>query len=321
MSWNDIRRSALDAVGETPMVSLHRMFDPSEGEVLAKLELQNPCGSKKDRVARQVLSDAVMEGLLKPHQTVVDASGGYTAVGMAMACAVRGHPFVAVTPRTSPESLIQAVRAFGGELAFFETDTSSGQRTEEYEANSREILEVVLTGRGAFHADPFSSVANFRAHRVGTGMEILRQTGGEFDVFCDFVGSAGTLAGCSAAFKEELNGIACYAVEPEGASVLAGEEVSASRHGILGGGFARPDLGLLQYASIDGYVSVTQEEAEKEVRRLARREGILGGWSTGATLAGARKLLKDKCAGQRLVVVLPDSGGMELSLAPWAEAA
>lgn len=319
MRHDDEYRNVLRAVGETPLVELGRVFEESEGRVLAKLEFANPAGSKEDRVARQILLDARRKGSLAPHQTVVVLSGGNTAIGLAMCCAVLGHPFVAVLPRSTPPERITAIQAYGGEVVFFEpVEGSAPGRVTRFDLEvAEEEVQRIVRERGAYPADRFHDLAAFRAHRLGTGPEIVRQTGGRFDAFCDFVGSGGTLAGCAAAFKEHRADIRCYAVEPAGAAVLAGREPERDGHGILGGGYLRTDLTLLDRTRIDGFIEVTEEEAELEARRLALQEGILAGWSAGANLAAARKLLAGPRHGETVVVVLADSGFRYLSTTPW----
>lgn len=323
MSQHRIHRHCLDAIGDTPLVELGRIFDESEGRVLAKLEFTNPGGSKMDRVGRQMLLDARREGSLAPHQTVVELSGGNTAIGLAMCCAVMGHPFVAVLPSTTPSDRVAAIEAYGGQVVLFETPpgcTFDRITAGEFDV-ARSTVERIIRERGAYRADPSRSLANFRAHRLGTAQEILRQTRGKFNAFCDFVGSGGTFSGCAAAFKEHRADIRCYVVEPEGAAVLSGREAQRSSHGILGGGYLRQDLELLDGERIDGYLEVSEDEAELEVRRLALQEGLLVGWSSGANVAAARKLLAGPRHGETLVVVLADSGMRYLSTSLWGGAA
>jgi cysteine synthase len=320
MGRDQIYRSTLDAVGETPLVQLSKMFDEGEGRVLAKLENTNPTGSKKDRVARQILMDARKDGRLAPHQTVVELTDGNTAIGLAMASAVLGHPFVAVMPDDVPEDRVVAIEAFGGRVVGFEASREPGQVSQDDFQLAEDTIARIVREQGAFRADPFRSLANFRAHRLGTGPEIVRQSGGKIDAFCDFVGSGGTLAGCTAAFKEHRMDIRCYAVEPEGAAVLAGQEVTRDSHSIQGGGYQRTDLTLLDRDRIDGYVQVSDEQAELETRRLALQEGILAGWSSGANVAAARQLLAGPRHGETIVIVIADSGMRYLSSPLWGGA-
>ena len=137
------------------------------------------------------------------------------------------------------------------------------------------------------------------------------------DAFCDFAGTGGSLAGCAAAFKEYDSSIVCYLVEPEGAAVLAGEPVMDPNHRIQGGGYSMPHLPLLSREHVDGFVKVTDEDAIQTARRLAKEEGTFAGFSAGANVAAALKLLKGECKGKTMVVLLNDSGLKYLSTDLW----
>jgi cysteine synthase A len=171
--------------------------------------------------------------------------------------------------------------------------------------------------RKAFRADQFHLAGNFRAHYLHTGPEILRQSGGNIDAFCDFVGTGGSFAGCAAAFKEFNPSIRCYIVEPDGAAVLAGEPAADPNHRIQGGGYAMADLPLLRPEHIDGYLKVTDSEAVQMARRLAREEGLFAGFSSGANVAAACALLQTSLCGKTIVVLLCDSGLKYLSTDLW----
>jgi cysteine synthase A len=307
--------SVLEAVGDTPLVELTRVFDEAEGRVLAKLEFLNPTLSRADRVARQIIEDAQAEKRLAPFQTVVEATSGNTGAGLAMACAVLRHPFIAVMSTGSSPERAAMIRAYGAEVILVEQ--APGGRPGEVSGADRALVEAraaeIVHLNGAFLADQFKNVSSFRAHRLYTGPEILRQTAGRLDAFCDFVGSGGTLAGCAAAFKEFDARILCYAVEPSGAAVLAGRGLDEPRHGIEGGGYGRADLPLLDRDRIDGYLAVSAEEARAEATRLAAREGLFVGLSSGANVAAARQLLRGPLYGKTIVVVLADTGMKSLS--------
>ncbi len=321
MRGDGLCSSALDAIGETPLVELGRLFHESEGRVLAKLENLNPSGSRKDRVARQILLDARHDNRLSPHQTVVEMTNGDTGSGLALCCAVLQHPFVAVMSRGNPPERAAMMRAFGAEILL--VDQAQGGEPGQVTSADLELVdrvtEQVVLERGAFRADQLHSLANFRAHRLGTGPEILRQSAGRIDAFCDFVGSGGTFAGCAAAFKEYRADLRCYVVEPVGAAVLAGQIVMDPSHSIQGGGYVIPDLELIDPDRIDGYVQVTDEEARQATRDLALKEGLFAGYSSGANLAAARKLLGGPCCGETLVIVIADTGLKYLSTDLWAE--
>lgn len=177
----------------------------------------------------------------------------------------------------------------------------------------------IAVERGAFRADQFCLQGNFRAHFRGTGPEFIRQSGGRIDAFCDFAGTGGTFAGCAAAFKTFDPAIRCYVVEPEGAAILAGEPVSYPNHRIQSGGYAMADLPLLNPAHVDGYLKVSDVEAIETARRLAREEGIFAGFSSGANVAAALRVLHTDCRGGTVAVVMCDSGLKYLSTDLWEQ--
>ncbi len=186
----------------------------------------------------------------------------------------------------------------------------------DLELVEREAQKIVAE-RQAFRADQFHLESNLRAHYLHTGPEILRQTGGKIDAFCDFAGTGGSFAGCAAAFKEYHPAIQCYLVEPTGAAVLAGERITNPNHRIQGGGYAMQDLPLIRVEQVDGYLQVSDEEAILTARRLAREEGIFAGFSSGANAAAALKLLPQLPSNATIVIMMCDSGLKYLSTDLW----
>jgi cysteine synthase A len=189
----------------------------------------------------------------------------------------------------------------------------SGGDLELVEKEAQRIVQE----RGAFRADQFNLEGNFRAHYLHTGPEIIRQSDGKIDAFCDFAGTAGSFAGCAAAFKEFNPEIKCYLVEPEGAAVLAGKPLTKPNHPIQGGGYAIPDLKFVRKEYVDGYIQVGDDEAIAAARRLAKTEGIFAGFSSGANLAAAIHLLKGELPGKTVVILMNDSGLKYLSTELW----
>lgn len=313
--------SAIEAIGETPLVDLARVTRGRPGRVLAKLEFLNPGFSKKDRIARQMVEEAEADGRLAPGQTVVELTSGNTGTGLAIVCAVRGHPFVAVMSRGNSVERARMMAALGAEVVLVDQQPGSdpgqvsGGDLERVEQEARRIAAE----RKAFRADQFNLEANARAHALHTAQEVLRQTGGAFEAFCDFVGTGGSLAGCAATFKDHDPAIRCYAVEPAGAAILAGHPVTAPNHRIQGGGYSMAELPLLRRGLIDGYLRVSDEQAIAAARRLAREEGLFAGFSSGANLAAALQLLEGQHRGQTVVVLLNDSGLKYLSTDLWPE--
>ena len=311
--------SVLGAIGNTPLVELSRITRGLEGRILAKLEYLNPGFSKKDRIALQMIEEAEVDGILKPGQTVVELTSGNTGTGLSIVCAVKGYPFVAVMSRGNSTERARMMKAFGAEVILVDQlpESKPGQVSGGDLALVEEAAQRVTKERTAFRADQFHLKSSPRAHYLHTVPEILQQTNGKVDVFCDFVGSGSTVGGCFAAFKEYDPNIQCYIVEPAGAAILAGKPVTNPDHRIQGGGYSMPDLPLIDGDLTDGYLEVTDEEALDVTRRLAREEGIFAGFSSGANVAAAMHLLKTICKGKTIAVLLGDSGLKYLSTDLW----
>jgi cysteine synthase A len=290
-----------------------------DGVILAKLDHVNPGFSKKDRIARQIIEDAEAQRLLGPGQTVVELTSGNTGTGLAIVCGIKGYPFVAVMSKGNSPERARMMSALGAEVVLVDQLPCSkpGQVSGEDLQRVEEETQRIVARRHAFRADQFRLVGNVRAHYLHTGPEILRQSGGAIQAFCDFVGTGGTFAGCAAALKEYDPSIRCYVVEPEGAAVLAGDSLTQPGHRIQGGGYAMRDLPLLRREHIDGFVKVPDTDAIEWARRLAREEGIFAGFSSGANVAAAVHLLRDSCRGKTIAILICDSGLKYLSTDLW----
>ncbi|HVU23034.1 MAG TPA: cysteine synthase family protein [Opitutus sp.] len=314
-----ILRSVADAIGDTPLVELARLTRGLDGRILAKLEYLNPGSSKKDRIARQIIADAEADGSLRPGQPVVELTSGNTGTGLAIVCGVKGYRFIAVMSKGNSVERARMMAALGAEVVL--VDQAPGSQRGQVSGADLDLVEAraqeIVRERGAFRADQFNARGNVRAHQLHTGPEILRQSGGAIDAFCDFVGSGGSFAGCAAAFKAHDPAVRCFVIEPAGAAVLAGEPLTRPGHRIQGGGYARTQLPLLDRAHVDGYLTVTDEEATATARRLAREEGIFASYSSGANVAAALRLLRGKFRGKTVVVLICDSGLKYLSTELW----
>lgn len=311
--------SVVEAIGWTPLVELSRITRGLKGRILAKLEFLNPGFSKKDRIARQIIQDAEAKGLLRPGQVVVELTSGNTGTGLAIVCGIKGYRFVAVMSKGNSLERARMMQALGAEVLL--VDQLPGSTPGQVSGGDLELVEErvqqVVQERDAFRADQFRRVANFRAHHLHTGPEILHQSHGEIGAFCDFVGSGGTFAGCAAAFKEHNPTIACYVVEPKGAAVLAGKVVEQANHRIQGGGYAMADLKFIKPEYVDGYLEVSDTQAMEMARRLATEEGVFAGFSSGANVAAALQLLHGPCRGKTVALTINDSGLKYLSTDLW----
>ena len=208
--------------------------------------------------------------------------------------------------------------ALGAEVVL--VDQAPGSQPGQVSGDDLALVEdrarQITRERAAFRADQFQLSGNSRAHYRHTAPEIMRQSGG-IDAFCDFVGSGGSFAGCARYFKECDPNIQCYVVEPLGAAAIAAEAVTRPNHKIQGGGYAMNDLPLIESALIDDCLQVSDDDALEMTRRLAREEGLFAGFSSGANLAAALQLLTTNHRGDRIAILLPDSGLKYLSTDLW----
>ncbi|MDH3668324.1 MAG: cysteine synthase family protein [Paracoccaceae bacterium] len=313
--------SVTEAMAATPLVALDRLTAGVDGRILAKLDYLLPGFSKKDRAALRIIENAERAGELAPGQTVVELTSGNMGTGLAIVCGVKGYPFVAVMSRGNSAERARMMRALGAEVVLVDQAPVSrpGEVSGADLALVEEAAQRITAERGAFRADQFQRPGNPEAHRDGTGPEIWLQSGGQIDAFCDFVGSAGTLAGCAAFFRTSAPQVKCYAVEPEGAEALAGCEMTRPDHPIQGGGYSMAQLDHLEDVALDGYLKVSGAQARDAARRLAREEGIFAGYSAGANLAAALQLLAGPHRGGTVAVIICDSGLKYLSTDLWTE--
>ncbi len=313
--------SILDAIGQTPLVELRRIPGDDEGRILVKLEYLNPGFSKKDRLALQMIEDAEAAGELRPSQTVVELTSGNTGTGLAIVCRAKGYPFVTVMSKGNSMERARMMKALGAEVVL--VDQAPGSRPGQVSGADlnevRRVTERIAAERKAFRADQFRLRGNFRGYYLHTAPEILQQSPYPIDVFCDFVGTGGSFAGCAAAFKKANPDVRCYIVEPEGAAILAGQPVTRPGHPIQGGGYSIANLEMINPAHVDGYLQVGHAEAIQATRDLASLEGIFAGFSTGANLAAALQLLQGPARGKTAVILANDSGLKYLTTELWKE--
>lgn len=311
--------SILDAMQDTPLVDLSRITARLglEGRLLAKCDYLLPGFSKKDRAAGAILEAARADGTLSAGQTVIELTSGNMGTGLAIACAVLGHPFVAVMSEGNSMERARMMRALGAEVILVPQAPGSvpGEVSGADLARVDEETQRLTRERAAFRADQFRHPGNPSAHERGTGPEVWAQSGRSLTAFVDFAGSGGTIAG--AARYLAPFGVRAYAVEPEGAEALSGGDMSRPGHPIQGGGYMMPDLTHLEGAPLAGVLTVTGEEARQHARLLAVAEGIFGGFSAGANLAAAVSLLRGKERGGTVGFVVCDSGLKYLSTDLW----
>ena len=299
-----IAETILDLIGETPMVRLRRVVPPGAAEVVAKLEAFNPGGSVKDRIAAAMVEDAERRGVLKPGATIIEPTSGNTGVGLAMVAAVKGYRLVLTLPDGMSLERTNLLQRYGAQVVI--TPAADGMAGAV--AKARELVEKTP---GAFMPHQFSNPANPRTHRQTTAKEILAATDGTLQAFVAGVGTGGTLTGVGKFLKKKDPAIRIIAVEPAGSPVLSGGPPGQHLIQGIGAGFV-PEV--LSRELIDEIVQVPDADAFQMSRRLAREEGILAGISSGAAAWAAVRVAQQLGAGQRVVVILPDTGERYLSL-------
>ena len=297
-----IHDSILGTIGNTPVVRINHIA-PDHVTMYVKVEAFNPMGSVKDRLAYAIIHDAEQRGTLKPGQTVVEATSGNTGIALAMVCAARGYPFVAVMAESFSIERRKLMRMLGARVVI----TPAAERGSGMVRKAEELAAK----HGWFLARQFENPANPDYHRQTTGPEILRDFAGErLDVWVTGWGTGGTLTGAGQVLKAARPELRIVAAEPAVASLLDGKEWNP--HKIQGW---TPDFipDVLNREIYDELVTVTDDEARDAARELASREGIFCGVSAGGTFAAARRVAEGSPEGTVLLVMLPDTGERYLS--------
>lgn len=294
-----IYNSITELVGNTPMLKLGYI---NNANVYAKLEYLNPAGSIKDRVALYMINDAIKNNLINENSTIIEPTSGNTGIGLCAIAAKMGLKSIIVMPDTMSIERINLMKAYGAEVIL--TDGKLGMSGAIKKAN-----ELASQIEGSFIPNQFNNKSNPKAHYETTGKEIYNDLDGKVDVLVCGVGTGGTITGIGTYLKEKNPNIKIYAVEPKGSNVLSGGKAGA--HGLqgIGAGFIPTILDVNLY---DDVITITEDEAYKESRLFAKKEGILVGISSGAALAAVKKI-KDNHKNENIVVILPDTGDRYLS--------
>ncbi len=302
-AWPGVVESVLDTIGGTPVVRLRRLPGPDDAFVLAKLEARNPGGSVKDRIALSMVLDAERRGLLKPGDTIVEATSGNTGIGLCVVAAARGYRLVLTMPEDMSLERRRLFRWLGAELVL--TPAIEGMSGAVYAA------EELAREKGYFLPRQFENPANPEAHRETTAREILAATGGRLDAFVAGVGTGGTLTGVGEVLRRELPGVRIVAVEPARSAVLSGKRPGFTRIQGLGAGFVPGVLNRDVYHEV---VAVSDQDAIETARRLARQEGILCGFSSGAACWAALQVARRLGPGKTVLAIFPDTGERYVSM-------
>ena len=301
-----IYNSVLDLVGGTPIMELHnymKNFDIN-GRILAKLEYFNPAGSAKDRVAKQMITDAEASGKLKKGSTIIEPTSGNTGIGLASAAASLGYKCVLVMPDSMSVERINLLKAYGAEVVL--SEGAKGMAGAVAKAD-----ELAKNIPGSFIAGQFENPSNPKAHYLTTGPEIWADTDGKVDIFVATVGTGGTLTGTAKYLKEKNPDIKIIAVEPASSPLLSAGKAGPHKIQGIGANFVPEILDTDLY---DEVLTVTDDDAYKAANAIAKLEGILVGISSGAAVSAAAQIGKrPENAGKNIVTVLPDSGDRYMS--------
>ena len=294
-----------ELVGRTPMLRFGRLGEDLGADVIGKLEAYNPAGSVKDRIGVAMIEAAEAEGRIEPGRTtVVESTSGNTGIALAFVCAAKGYRLVVTMPEGMTRERAALLRLYGAEVVMVQSMGGMHEAVDEAD-------RIARTTRDSFVPQQFKNPANPEMHRRTTAEEIWSDLDGDVDVFVAGAGTGGTITGVGEVLKDRKPGVHVVAVEPAGSPVLSGGKPGPHRIDGIGPGFV-PDI--LNRDVIDEIVSVTDEHAIETARALASREGVSAGISAGAATWAALELAgRREWPGNRIVVVLPDSGERYIS--------
>ncbi len=302
----NIKKNLTELVGHTPLLEVSRI-ESEEGlkaRLIVKLELFNPGGSVKDRVALAMITDAERKGLLKPGATIIEPTSGNTGIGLAWVSTIKGYHLILTMPETMSVERRKLLSAYGAEIVL--TPGAEGMKGAIAKAN-----DLNASIEGSVILQQFDNPANPAAHVGTTGEEIWQDTDGGVDIFVAGVGTGGTVSGVAEALKAHKASVKAYAVEPDSSPVLSGGQSGPHKIQGIGAGFVPKNY---HAEVVDGVIRVTNEDAFAGSRLLAKHEGVLVGISSGAAFHAALELArKPENGGKTIVALLPDTGERYLS--------
>ena len=301
-----VKNSFLDLVGNTPLVRVNNLIkkDELKADVLAKLEYFNPAGSVKDRIAKEMIQDALEKGLINENTTLIEPTSGNTGIGLSAVATALNLKIIITMPETMSVERRNLMKAYGAELVL--TPGSEGMKGAI--AKAKELASQI---ENSFIPGQFENPANPTAHYKTTGPEIYEQTEGKVDIFVAGVGTGGTISGIGKYLKEKNPEVKVVAVEPASSPVLSTGKGGAHKIQGIGAGFVPETLDTKIY---DEIITVENEDAFATGKEMAKTEGILVGISSGAALYAVKELAKrEENAVKTIVVLLPDGGDRYLS--------
>ncbi len=300
-----IYNSVTELVGHTPLLRLGRLATHLRlnAEILAKCEMYNPLFSIKDRVALAMVEAEEKKGISQD-TVFVEATSGNTGIGLAAVCAARGYKLIIVMPENMSQERITLMRHFGAEVILTSKEDGMNGAIHKAQLLKERNPNVVIFNQ-------FQNEANPNAHRMGTAMEILEDTGGDFDAIIAGVGTSGTLTGIASVLKTYNQDLYAVAVEPDSSAVLSGEEKGGHKLQGIGAGFVPP---LYDETLVNEIIRVSDDKAIEMTKTAAKLEGLSIGISAGAAVVAAVELAKrSQFVNKRLIVILPDGVDRYLS--------
>ena len=299
-----IANNVTDLIGNTPLVRINRLTQGCAGEVLAKLEFQNPAHSVKDRIGLSMVEAAEKAGRVKPDTIFLEPTSGNTGIGLAMVCAARGYKCAIVMPDTMSRERRALLRAYGAELIL----TPGAERIP---GAIKKAEEMAAADTRYLIPQQFENPANPDVHRKTTAEEIWRDTDGKADILIAGIGTGGTITGVGEVLKARKPSFQCVAVEPDASPVLSGGQPGPHPIQGIGAGFVPKVLNTKIY---DEVVRVKNDDAMAMARRMAKEEGILVGISSGAAMWAAIEVARRASSqGKTIVVIIPSFGERYLS--------
>lgn len=291
-----VAESVIDLIGQTPLLHIARFAPPPLAGVYAKIEWLNPGGSIKDRAALGMILDAEEKGLLRPGATIIEPTAGNTGIGLALVGVARGYRVILCVPRGFAEEKMNLIQALGGEIEYVPYEAGMQGAIDR----CRKLSETI---EGSFVPQQFENTANPCFHERSTGREIIEQMNGRIDAVVIGAGTSGTFVGVSRAVRKVNNDVLCVLVEPEG-SIYGGKPPGPKKVEGIG---QRDFIPKIYDASLaDEIMMVSDDDVCDALRNVARLEGLLGGWSSGAAAAASYKIAERLGAGKNIVTVFPD---------------
>jgi len=298
-----MKKNILESIGNTPLVKLNKVND-TDSEIYVKLENLNPSGSIKDVMTLYMVKSAEKKGILKPGSKIMEATTGNTGISFAMISAVKGYKFTAVMPENMSIERRKIMQALGAKVILTPAKEDMSGAIKKFEELAKKEPEAWLPLQ-------FKNMDNIRAHREITGREILRKMKKRIDVFVTGVGTGGTLMGVATTLREANSYTKIVAVEPAESAVMSGKSPGLHKIQGIGEGFIPP---LMKMEIVNEIISVSSLEAINMSKRLAKKEGLLVGISSGANVLAALKIAQKIKGKNTIVTILPDNGGRYLTM-------